>query len=184
MKLGIYVGSFNPIHIGHERIINCLINDKYVDKVLIIPTGNYWNKKDIISVKHRINMISLLNNDNLIIESKLNNIKYTYQIMNLLHKRYKSDELYLIIGADNIINFDKWKNYKDLLKENIIILKRNNIDITYYLNKLNKKDNYNIINNNIDISSTYIRNNINDKIIEKYLPKGVYKYIIENNLYK
>ena len=45
MKLGVYVGSFNPVHIGHKYIIDYLLNNKYVDKIIVIPTGNYWDKQ-------------------------------------------------------------------------------------------------------------------------------------------
>ena len=56
MKIGIYVGSFNPPHKGHIKIVNHLINN-YLDKVIIIPTGNYWDKLDLVSINDRINMI-------------------------------------------------------------------------------------------------------------------------------
>ena len=57
MKTGVYVGSFNPPHLGHLHVINFLIDQKYVDKVIVIPTGNYWHKNNIIDIKHRINML-------------------------------------------------------------------------------------------------------------------------------
>ena len=47
MKIGVYVGSFNPVHIGHIKIVKYLINNNYFDKVIIIPTGNYWNKQNL-----------------------------------------------------------------------------------------------------------------------------------------
>ena len=50
MKIGVYVGSFNPVHKGHIKIVNHLIKNKYVDKVLVIPTGNYWDKNDLLSI--------------------------------------------------------------------------------------------------------------------------------------
>jgi len=188
MKIGIYVGSFNPPHKGHIKIVNHLINN-YLDKVIIIPTGNYWDKLDLISINDRINMLKYYENENIIIDTKNNNIEYTYQILEKLSKEYKEDELYLIIGADNIISFDKWKNYEDILKYNLIILNRANIDIIKYLYKLNKKDKYLIINDlpNIDISSTVIRNKIKDsdtKDILELIDKEIYGYIEKNNLYR
>ena len=135
MKIGVFVGSFNPIHKGHIKIVNYILKKKYVDKVLIIPTGNYWNKKDIIDVKHRIKMIKKYENKNILVEKELNNLQYTYQIIRKLKERYKTDELVLIMGADNIISFNKWMNYKELLKLEFIIYKRDNVDIKYYLDK-------------------------------------------------
>lgn len=188
MKIGVYVGSFNPPHKGHIKIVNHLINN-YLNKIIVIPTGNYWDKTNLIDIKHRINMLRIYENENIIIDDKNNNLEYTYQILEKLSKEYLSDELYLIIGADNIISFDKWKNYKDILKYNLIILNRNNINIKECLDNLNKKDKYIIVNDlpNINISSTMIRNSIRDnnyKSLLDYLDKEVYEYIKENKLYE
>ena len=186
MKIGIFVGSFNPVHKGHIQIVDNILNKKIVDKVLIIPTGNYWNKNDIIDLNHRINMLEYYASKNIIIEKELNNLKYTYLIINELKKRYKKDELSLIIGADNIVDFDKWKEYKELLKLNLIIVKRNNINVKYYLNKLNKKDKYIILDiKDKNYSSTNIRNNINNlDILKEMMDMEIINYIKENNLYK
>ena len=188
MKIGIYVGSFNPPHKGHIKIVNHLINN-YLDKVIIIPTGNYWDKNNLVSINDRINMLKYYENETIIIDTKNNNIEYTYQILDILSNEYNNDELYLIIGADNIINFDKWKNYQDILKYNLIILNRANIDIIKYLYKLNKKDKYLVVNDlpNIDISSTMIRNKIKEKDYKNILElidKEIYEYIEKNNLYR
>jgi nicotinate-nucleotide adenylyltransferase len=132
-------------------------------------------------------MLKFYENENIIIDNKNNNLEYTYQILNSLKLEYKKDELYLIIGADNIINFDKWMNYKEILTYNLIILNRSNIDALEYLVKLNKKDNYIIVNDlpNIDISSTMIRNKLNNKDydLSMYIDDCVLNYIRENNLY-
>ena len=187
MKIGIYVGSFNPPHKGHIKIVDHLINN-YLDKIIIIPTGNYWDKNDLIDIEHRINMLKLYKKENIIIDEENNKIEYTYQILNILSKKYREDELYLVIGADNIINFDKWKNYEEILKYNLIILNRSNIDIIKYLNNLNKKDKYIIVNDlpSIDISSTMIRDKIKNKEEDliKYIDSGVYEYIKSKKLYE
>ena len=130
-----------------------------------------------------------MKNKNIIIDTQNNNIPYTYLLMNKYKKVYKEDDLYLILGADNIVNFDKWKEYKKLLEYGLIIVNRNGIDIKYYLNKLGKKDNYIIPENlfDLNISSTYIRNIIKDKnynFLTSKLDSNVLEYIQENNLYK
>ena len=186
MKIGVYVGSFNPVHLGHTKIVNYLL-ENYLDKVIIVPTGNYWDKLDLVSIQDRINMLKIFENDKIIIDTENNNILYTYKILNNLKKKYNN--LYLIIGADNIINFDKWKNYEELLTYNLIIINRDDIEINYYLDKLNKKDKYIITESlpNIDISSTYIRNCIKDnnyETLDNKIDKRVLNYIEENNLYK
>lgn len=180
MKIGVYVGSFDPIHNGHIAIINHLLN-KYLDKIIIIPTGNYWDKNNLISIKHRINMIKILEIDNLIVNDKLNDLEYTYLILDELKKEY--DNLYLIIGADNVIRFNEWKEYKKILENNILVIPRSNIDISPYIN-----DKFILVEDfyNVDISSSEIRDNIkngNSKVL-KYVPKKVERYIVDNNLYR
>lgn len=181
MKIGIFIGSFNPPHLGHLDIIKHLLNKKYVDKILIVPTKNYWNKTNLIDINKRIAMLKSYENDNIKVDTSNNNYQYTYQLMRKLKKEYSHDELYLIIGADNIINFKKWKNYEELLTYNIIIMTRNNIDILKYTSHLTGK--FTVVNdyNFTDISSTKIRNNV--FLNKKYLQEDIYHYIIENKLY-
>jgi len=180
MKLGVYIGSFNPPHIGHIDIASYLVYNEIVDEVLIVPTQSYWDKTNLAPLYHRINMLKLIETDKIKIDDKNNNYNYTYELMNKLKQDYKNYDLYLIIGADNIINFDKWKNYKELLKYKIIIMNRDNIDIGEYIKKYNT-DNFIIISDykSIKISSTEIRNNLN----EEFLDKKILKYIKENKLY-
>ena len=180
MKLGIYIGSFNPPHIGHLDVVKYLLNNKYIDKVLIVPTSNYWNKNNLIDINDRINMLKTFENDKIIVDTVHNNYPYTYELMRAL-KHELDDELYLILGADNIIDFDKWKEYKELLQYKIIVVNRNNIDIKKYIKKYNSK-NFIIVNdyNNLNVSSTLIRNNIS----KKYLTKEVFNYIKNNHLYE
>lgn len=181
MKIGVYVGSFNPPHIGHIDIANYLINSKTLDKVLIVPTLNYWNKNNLVDINHRINMLKFFETDDIKIDSKHNKYIYTYELFRVLSKEYMCDELYLIIGADNIINFDKWKNYEELLNYKIIIIDRDNIDAKKYIQKYNS-NNFIVIDDykSIDISSSKIRDNLNGE----YLDKRVYEYILKNNLYE
>lgn len=183
MKIGVYVGSFNPPHNGHIYIMNFLINKKYLDKVIVIPTGNYWDKDDLIDVKHRITMLSFFENENIIVNKTLNNITYTYEILKFLKKEYPQDELYLIIGADNIPKFHLWKNVDEILKNRVIVLNRDDIIIDKYINKFKNYNNFIIIKDfkRINISSTNIRNNIEET--KNDIDDRVYKYIKENKLY-
>lgn len=189
MKLGVFIGSFNPVHKGHIKIANHLLKKDYIDKLLIIPTQNYWNKNNLINIQDRINMLKIFENKKIIINTKDNNIKYTYNLLKKLEKEYQKDELYLIIGADNILRFKEWKNYKKILKYNLIIVNRNKININIYLDKLGKKDKYIIVNDlkNIDISSSLIRKLIKENNLEKLqkiIDKKVLGYIKNKNLYK
>ncbi len=180
MKLGIFVGSFNPVHEGHIKIADYLLENKYVDKILMLATPNYWDKQNLVELEHRVNMLKFYENKNIIVDDIHNKAPYTYQVLRNLKKDYPKDDLYLIIGADNIINFDKWKNINEILTNKVIIVNRNNIDIEKYLDKF-PREQFIVIPSfkNIDISSTQIR-----KGNYKYLKKEVKEYIQKENLYK
>ena len=179
MKLGIFIGSFNPPHKGHIDVVNYLLKRKYVDKILIVPTGNYWDKQNLENINHRVNMLKFFENKKIKVDNQNNNYQYTIDLMRKLEKIYVNDDLYLIIGMDNLINFNKWKEYQNLLKYHIIVMNRNNLDVREYLDKLN--GNFIVVSNYpfINISSS--------EIIKKkkynYLDEKVLNYIKENNLY-
>lgn len=182
MKIGVYVGSFDPVHIGHIKVMDYLIENKYVDKIIMMATYDYWEKKTKANISARVNMLKLLNRNYLIVDDKNNKYKYTFQILEKLNKIYNDDELFLIISADNIVSFNKWMNVEDILKNNkVIVMNRNNIDIKRYVDKFKQKDRFIIVQDYpfIDISSTKLRN----KIDKNYLEESVYNYIIDNNLY-
>lgn len=187
MKIGVYVGSFNPVHIGHIKIVKHLIDNNYFDKVIIIPTGNYWNKQNLTNITHRINMLKLYENGSIKIDTTLNNLTYTYQIFEKLSKN-SNDDFGLIIGADNIVNFDKWKNYEYLLNFELLIINRGSIDVKFYLKKHNIKK-YRLVEDFplLEVSSSMIRNLVeNEEYIElkKYVDANVLEYIKANSLYK
>ncbi len=182
MKLGIYVGSFNPVHNGHIKVANYLVNNNLVDKVLILPTPTYWDKQNFVDLKHRINMLKFFETDNIIVDDVHNNYPYTYQVMESVKNDYPTADLYLVIGADNLEKLYLWKKIDEIIKNNyIIVLKRGNIDYNKYLinfdiNKFVIVDDFDFIN----ISSTDIRNNLeNDNLDGRVL-----KYIKENKLYR
>ena len=182
MRIGVYVGSFDPIHTGHIKVMDYLIDNDYLDKIIILPTLNYWNKNDLTDVELRYEMLKLIKRDYLIVDNVNNRYKYTYEILDVLNKKYKEDELFLVISADNIISFDKWKNVDDILLNNkVIVLNRDNIDILKYVNTFNNKDKFIVVQDYrfIDISSTSLRN----KLDKNYLTDEIYDYILDNHLY-
>lgn len=187
MKIGIYCGSFNPVHNGHIKIVNEIINQKIVDKVLIVPTGSYWDKDNLINLEDRINMLSFFETDNIIVEREYNVTSSTFESFNLFKKRYPNDELYLILGADNLLKFENWIEYKKLLEYPFIIVRRGELNEAYINEKMNgfNKTNYTILNIPvIDIASTDIRSaKKRQKLVELgILDEKVYKYITDKNL--
>ena len=160
MKLGLYVGSFNPVHNGHIKVINYLLDKNLVDKVLVLPTPNYWEKQDIVDVKHRVAMLKFFENEKIVIDDMHAVYPYTYEVIDSIKKDY-DDELYLVIGSDNLENLYLWKNIDKILKNKVIVLKRGNDDIDKLLEKYPK--NKFIVCNDfeyLNVSSINIRNGI------------------------
>ena len=181
MKLGIYMGSFNPPHLGHKKIIDYLLENKIVDNILIVPTNSYWDKNNLIDISDRINMLKFYTSEHVFLDTEDYELVYTIDLLNKLKSKYSSYELLPIIGADNIISFHKWKNYKELLKYRIIIMNRDNLDIKPYLERLDS-ENIIVLTDfpNIKISSSELR----EKMNSEYLHPKVLKYIQKNHLYE
>ena len=188
MKIGIFGGSFNPPHNMHKNIALDLIKNKYLDKVIYVPTGNKYNKKGLANQNDRYNMLKLIIEayDNLDVSNyEFGKLTFTYETLNHFKNIYKNDEIYFICGSDNLKEITTWKNYDYILDNfKLIVIRRNNDDINEILSKINSK---NIVIPNINsdnISSSYIRKNINNEKILKLMNENIVKYIIENNLYR
>mgnify|MGYP004591897861 FL=1 len=185
MRVGIFGGTFNPPHKMHLNIALILIKNNYVDKVIFVPTGNKYDRKDLNNELDRFNMVNLMikDYDNLeVSDYELGNKRrYTYETLNYFKSLYKNDEIYFICGIDNVNDLSTWKNYNYILNNyKILVINRNK-------EKLNL-ENENIILANIDtlnISSTFIRENIKDiHLISSLLDKNVLEYIKERNIYE
>ena len=188
MKIGIFGGSFNPPHNMHKNIALDLIKNKYLDKVIYVPTGNKYNKKELANQNDRYNMLKLMieGYDNLDVSNyEFGKLTFTYETLNHFKNIYKNDEIYFICGSDNLKEITTWKNYDYILDNfKLIVIIRNNDDINEILSKINSK---NIVVPNINsdnISSSYIRKNINNEKILKIMDENIVKHIIENNLYR
>ena len=185
MKIGIYIGSFDPVHKGHIRLARHLLKKNYVDHLLIVPTGNYWDKQDLTPIEERIGMLKMFETEDLEIETECNDLPYTYQLLRKLKERYPEDELYLILGADNLLHFEDWQNAREIMEYPWIILKRKGIDIPENMERLKKTD-YIIVEDakEYDISSSYIRENMDDyEKVKDLVHKKVYqryKKILQN----
>jgi nicotinate-nucleotide adenylyltransferase len=195
MKIGIFGGSFNPPHIMHKKLVEELIKEGYVDKVIFVPTGmKYEYKNNLISNEDRFHMIQLLIKDNNSLEVSdyefTEEVTYTYQTLDYYQNKYKEDKIYFICGTDNLSYIDKWKRGEYILENYpLLIIKRNTDEISPLLEKYKKyKDNIIVTNiHPVDLSSTDIRKLIkedNKQELEKVLTKEVLDYIEEHNLYK
>ena len=185
MKIGIFGGSFNPPHNIHKKIAIELIQKKYVDKVIYVPTGDNYNKPYLVPAKDRYNMVNIMisNDEALDIDDfELYDRKYTYETLDYFKNKYKDDDIYFICGSDNLNEITTWKNYKYILdKYKIIVINRNNDNI---------EEKYkNVIHVKLDtsnLSSTEIRSILETKnynLLKSKIDKSVLKYIVDKNLY-
>ena len=178
----VYGGSFNPPTKAHKLIIDKLFVVFHPDNIIVVPVGDSYNKASLIEYKYRLEMAKLL--DNRIIVSDLENTgKYlgTYNLLKKLSDYYS--DLYYVIGSDNLINLDKWIDYKNLLHDfKFIVFNRHNLDLMdIILDKYKEfKDNFLVIDIDYDISSSEFRRTLNKDLI----PNEVYNYILENELYE
>ncbi|MCE5304624.1 MAG: nicotinate (nicotinamide) nucleotide adenylyltransferase [Chloroherpetonaceae bacterium] len=199
MKIGIYGGSFDPIHIGHLIIVERFIEILNLNKCLFIPSYISPFKAEEnanISAETRLEMLKLATESNPAFEIEdyeinRREISYTIDTLLYLQSKYPDSELFLLIGSDQARDFHKWKNFQDIMSiANICIAKRilnydvNIFPFELYLNQKSKQ----IIKLNtpiIEISSTEIRERIKEGRSIKYmLTPSVYNYINENNIYK
>lgn len=189
MKIGIFGGSFNPPHKMHKKIGTKLIHQGILDKVIYAPTGNCYQKKDLIDAKYRYDMVKWMieGNDRLEVSDYeiKNTLTYTYQTLNYFKSCYPNDEIYFICGMDNLSYFKTWKNYEYILDHfKIIVIKRNEDN----LGELEKQICFkNIMISNIkeeNISSTQIRKQIKDGMMNDSLDLRVKEYILKNKLYR
>lgn len=187
MRIGIFGGCFNPPHKMHKNIALELVNNNYLDKVIYVPTGNKYSKTDLISDVDRFNMLKLMcqNSSDLDVSDYefKTTLTYTYQTLDHFQSIYPNDDIYFICGADNLKEIDTWREYKYILENyKIIVINRNNIDLTSLINKYEQyKKNITIANiRTEELSSTKIRSVLKDAPLEEilnYIDKEVYKYI-------
>lgn len=186
MRVGLFGGSFNPIHNGHLQIANHVLKEDITDEVWFIPCGNHAFGKKLANGKNRIEMINLAIKNNpklkvLDIEIKSKNKSFISETIKTLKKEYPSKEFIFIIGTDNIAHLDKWYDF-NYLKDNVVfvLVKR----MRSIVPKNIKVKFRNVLDIKNDISSTKIRENIRKNYpIQDFLPILIEKYIRKKELY-
>ena len=190
-KIGLFFGTFDPIHNGHLRIAKYITEDKLADNVWLVVTPENPIKagSKISSFNHRFNMakIATENYDNIIpsdLEVNLKKPNYTIDTLEYISNKLKDIEFSLIIGEDNYKIFNTWKDYKKII---------NKYKIFIYPRKGTLNENLHIINENtmyiggprIDLSSTNIRKIVSKKSDPKDLISNkVLEYVNSNKLYQ
>jgi nicotinate-nucleotide adenylyltransferase len=190
MAVGIYGGSFDPIHFGHLITTQSVFEKRGLDKILFIPSHISPLKQDICATDdyHRFKMAELALSpfpffEVSDFEIKKNDVSYTIDSLRYFKNFY--DEIELIIGFDNLAVFDKWQNPDEIFEiAKVIVMMRHMDNIQTGRNKYFEKAIL-IDTPNIEISSTDIRSRIKENLPIDYLvPTAVKEYISKNNLYR
>ena len=189
MKVGLFFGSFNPLHIGHKIIASYMVEFTDLNKVLFVlsPQNPFKEKKNLLDQYHRLQIIrvELENNQKLdvsTIEFDMPIPSYTIDTLVRIQEKNPQNQYTLIMGADNMQNFHKWKNHRQILQDfSIYVYPRSNIKINI------KHENINFIRDvpELKISASFIRNAIkNRKDISYMIPEKAWRYIEDMNFYK
>ena len=192
MKIGLYFGTFNPIHVGHLTIANYMAEYSDLDQVwfVVTPHSPFKKKSTLLDNNHRYQMVdraiehyaNLRASD---IEFNLPQPNYTINTLVYLQEKYPDYEFSLIMGEDNLKSFHKWKNYQLILENHHIYVyprvSEGNIETQFHDN-----EKVHFINAPImELSSTFIRKAIKEgKNIRPMLPEHVWEYVDEMNFYR
>ena len=191
MNVALYFGSFNPVHIGHTSLAQYLIDNQLADEVwfVVSPCNPLKNLADLLDEYIRLDMLMLAIKDQS--KFKVSDIEfvmpipsYSIDTLHELSSQFPENQFTLLIGSDNALVFDQWKNPHQILAEYpVLVYPRIGFDFSTV------KDLYPqmqlLDTPYFNISSTEIREAISQKKdITKWLDPSVYQFIIENDLYK
>jgi nicotinate-nucleotide adenylyltransferase len=189
MKTALFFGSFNPVHNGHLAMALFLKQQQLFDRIwLVVSPNNPLKEKEALApANHRLNMVKLAIQEFPFLqicdaEFHLPTPSYTIETLHYLEKQYPNNQFSLILGADNMVTFHKWKNYEEILNNYMIyVYPRDNKDFEYpfehphiiYLDDAPL----------LPVSATEIRSLLKQKkSVLEYLPVSVIQYIEENEV--
>lgn len=202
MKIGLYFGTFNPIHIGHLIIANHLAEYSGLEQIwmVVTPHNPLKNKETLLDDHQRLQLVYLATEDYpkikpSDIEFKLPQPNYTVTTLAHLQEKYPQHTFSLIMGEDNLKSLHKWKNHEIILENHeIYVYPRISSEGDTSLKVEQAKQNLEFKNHSkihfidapiVEISSTFIRENIKKKKnVEPLLSSKVWEYIDHNNLYR
>lgn len=188
MRIGIYGGSFNPIHNGHINIVKYILDKLQLDRIIIIPVGKASHRNDkMVSAKLRLEMCKKAFEDmeKIVvsdIEIKSSKLSYTVDTLKKIIAFYGGhNEFYEILGEDSANYFTSWKQYEKILElSKVIVFRRKG-----YKGEIEHKNVIYLDTPLYDVSSTMIRKKVkNNENISDLVPKGVLELIIKEKLYK
>ncbi|GAB4260276.1 MAG: nicotinate (nicotinamide) nucleotide adenylyltransferase [Vicingaceae bacterium] len=202
MHIGLYFGTFNPIHVGHLIIANYMAEYTDLDKVWLVVTPNnpLKEKSTLLADYHRLALCRIAVEDNpklyvSNIEFDLPKPSYTINTLVYLKEKYPQHQFSLIMGEDNLRTFHKWKNHEAIISENKLYVYPRILTVEE-LEQQNKQaaTDYPYKNHPqvvfcdapiMKVSASFIRNAIKDKKDVRYLlTDAVYKYVTEMHFYE
>ena len=215
MRVGVFGGCFNPVHVGHLSLIEEVLTRFELEKVLVVPNMNHYYKVhkevsfDLISKMIKLAIDDKWNCEISTLESDPNKDYATYETLRVITEDNLNNELYLILGSDQFLQFPNWKNSDEIKdKINLIIALRDNyiiniedyIDKNIHYSKLDSRNRAHIFKSNndkelifydlikkFDISSSIIQKMLSlgavDEV-EQFLTPRVLNFILEKGLYR
>lgn len=194
----LFGGSFNPPLNSHFSIAQNVLNQfKKVSKIVFVPVNQKYSKNGLLENEHRYNMLKLVSDKNesfevSSIDFDSDSSLYLFEQLEEIQETFPDNELWFLIGSDNLKEINKWKKPEILLsKYKCIVMERDtdNIETIIENDDFLREHKDNIIKLNQEIrsnySSTYVRQLIkNNKSIRYLVPDEVYEYIEKNNLYR
>jgi nicotinate-nucleotide adenylyltransferase len=197
MKIALFGGAFNPIHLAHIRLAEYAKAECSIDKVLFMPTYDSPHKSTTKAVPYKDRMemcrLAVKDNDDFIVsdvESTIKGKSYSYVTLEKLKNIYPNDKLYLIIGADMYLSLLNWKNPERIFQlSDIITCPRDNGDYNSILEYSKHLKSFGCCSHILkepimDLSSTLIRNNLSKYYELGLVDKKVYDYAVKHNLYE
>lgn len=189
MNIGLYFGSFNPIHIGHLIIANHILNETEVEKIwfIVSPQNPFKQQNSLLNEFDRLHLVRLaVQDDNRMkcsdIEFHLPKPSYTSNTLTFLSEKYPEHQFSIIMGSDSHQNLDKWKNFESIISNySIYVYKREGFEI-----KQKFATEPHVLNAPIiQISASQIRENIKEgKSIRYLVPEIVREEIETRKFYK
>ncbi len=194
-KIGIFGGTFDPIHTGHMSLATDALEQMELNEVIFVPCKlqPFKLNKEVTDSKKRIEMMKIaIDNPNFSIstfEMEQESVSYTYLTMDYFRKNYGANtELFFICGTDSFLKMESWKESERFLSENKFIVGSRpgykELELETEIKNLEKKYNtkiFKVNNKRFDISSTEIRDNI--ETYKELVDVRVVEYIKENELY-
>ncbi len=190
MKIGLFFGSFNPIHVGHMVLANYMLEFTDLDRIwfVVSPQNPLKNKSTLLDEKQRLQMVDLAIGDNTKlkasnIEFKLPQPSYSIVTLTYLKEKFPKHEFVLIMGADNLNSFHKWKNYEEILKQyELYVYPRPDTDGGEFKTHPKVKFTNAPL---MEVSSSAIRKAIQEgKDVRYFVPEMVWKYMKEMHFYE